>query len=75
MDQFGSSMNFLQLEQVSVIKFVLKIYFQISFSILSDLGTGPQILGSAWVSWENILDSVRSTGWTAGYFLENAGAL
>jgi hypothetical protein len=51
MVQFGSSMNFLQLKQVSVIKFVLKIYFQISFSILSDLGTGPQILGSAGVSW------------------------
>jgi hypothetical protein len=27
MDQFGSSMNFLQLKQVSAIKFVLKIYF------------------------------------------------
>jgi hypothetical protein len=27
MVQFGSSMNFLQLKQVSVIKFVLKIYF------------------------------------------------
>jgi hypothetical protein len=50
MDQIGVHMNFLQIKQVSAIKFVLKIYFYISFPILSDFGTGPHFLENAGAS-------------------------
>jgi hypothetical protein len=44
MDQFGVHMNFLQIKQVSAIKYVLKIYFPINFSGFSDLGAEPRFL-------------------------------
>jgi hypothetical protein len=44
MDQFGVHMNFLQIKQVSAIKYILKIYFSINFSNFLILWTGRQIL-------------------------------
>jgi hypothetical protein len=44
MDQFGVHMDFLQIKQVFVIKYVLKIYFSISFSDILILWTRPRML-------------------------------
>jgi hypothetical protein len=47
MDQFRVHMDFLQIKQVFVIKYVLKIYFSINFSDFLILWTRPQFLESA----------------------------
>jgi hypothetical protein len=43
MDQFGVHMNFLQIKQVLVIIFVLKIYFPIQLFNFRLYCTGPQL--------------------------------
>jgi hypothetical protein len=50
MDQFGVHMKFLQIKQVSTIKYILKIYFSINFSDFLILWTRPQIPESTGIS-------------------------
>jgi hypothetical protein len=44
MDQFGVHMNFLQIKQVSAVKYILNIYFSINFSDFLILWIGPHFL-------------------------------
>jgi hypothetical protein len=60
MAQFELKIDFLRIYQVLVIVFILKIYFQFIYSILSQLWTGPHFLWSAGGSAQDILDSVHS---------------
>ena len=75
MDQFGVHMDSLQIKQVSVINLILKIYFYISFSGFSDLGTGPQIPESAGACVQEFLRLSALFLWTVGSILDNVGTL
>jgi hypothetical protein len=66
MDQFGVHMDFLQITQVFVIKYVLKIYFSINFSDILILWTRPRFLRSAGATVQKFLSLRESLAWTAG---------
>jgi hypothetical protein len=66
MVQFEVKMNFLCILQVSRFVFVLKMNFNINFSVFNIPRTGPQFPESTGVCANKILDSVYSDRWTAG---------
>jgi hypothetical protein len=74
MDQFGLSMNFLWIKQVSGIIFVLKSFSIIKFlfPLFSGLGIkNKEMQGLT----RNISQTQASHIWTAGWFCESTGAL
>jgi hypothetical protein len=64
-------MDFLQIKQVSTIKFVLKTIFL----ILSTIWTAHRFLGSAGANVKEFPRLIALFLWTAGYFNENPRAL
>jgi hypothetical protein len=75
MDQFGVYMNFLQIKQVSAIKYVLKIYFSINFSDFLILWTGPRFLQRLGALAQMHPRHRKPTRWTAGSISKRLGFL
>ena len=74
MDQIGVHMDFLQIKQVSGIKYALKIYFPINFSDFLILWTAPQIQRSAGAVMQESLRHGVLFPRTAGCLNKKAGA-
>jgi hypothetical protein len=74
MDQFGVHMNFLQIKQVSAIKFVLKIYFKLVSLVLLLSGLGT-IFWKVQGVWRKIPQTQYTVNWTTGYFINPTGVL
>jgi hypothetical protein len=69
MDQFGLNMTFLGIKQVSVIIFVLKIFYSINFYDSPIHWTAPQLNRNAGANSKDSPDPGNSRTRTAGWFL------
>ena len=75
MDQIGIHMDFLQIKQVSGIKYALKIYFPINFSDFSVHWTRRLFLESIGILAQKFHRLRERPGWTTGRIVNNLRSL